>query len=100
MRSLSDLSSVSDAGAALRWSLCGGGARLNGRVLYPEARVSPVELSEIKRLLAEYRAYVARRHPPPIRPARARLETLLVRHADALIAAAEAQAAEQTNLAA
>ena len=52
------------------------------------------ELSEIKRLLAAYRAA---RHPPgnAIRRARAHLETVLVRHADALIAAAEAETRHQ-----
>jgi hypothetical protein len=47
--------------------------------------MTAADLAEIKRLLAAYRA--ARQ--PHTGPARARLETALVRHVDALIKAAE-----------
>ena len=47
------------------------------------------ELAEIQEALARYRGYVERKLRPQMGPARDRLETLLVRHVDALIAAAE-----------
>ena len=55
------------------------------------------ELAEIKEALARYRGYVERKLRPQMGPARDRLETLLVRHVDALIASVEAE--QQTRAA-
>jgi hypothetical protein len=54
------------------------------------------ELDEIKRLLADYRAEMARPYHRHVRDRRAKLETALVKHADALIAAAECALALDT----
>jgi hypothetical protein len=49
--------------------------------------MTPQDLAELKRRLADYRAA---KHPPARALHRMRLETFLVRHAEDLIAAAEA----------
>jgi len=53
--------------------------------------MTPADLAEIKELLAVYRAELSTQTRAHVREKRARLETVLVRHADALIDAAERQ---------
>jgi hypothetical protein len=59
--------------------------------------MTSADLAEITRLLADYRAEMAQKYKRHVPDRRAKLETELVRHVDALIAAAECALALKTS---